>query len=49
MVLRYAHVNVAHAAPSIERMPALGIIKGRKKPAPLKKAASKGKSSRKAA
>ena len=32
MVLRYAHVNVAHAAPSIEAMPAIGKA-GRRKPA----------------
>jgi hypothetical protein len=27
MVLRYAHVNVAHAAPSIDKMPAIAPSK----------------------
>jgi integrase len=44
MVLRYAHVNVAHAAPSIAAMPAIGPAKKpvvKRKAKPAKRKASK--------
>jgi len=38
MVLRYAHVNVAHTAPSITAMPSIGPAKAKPgKAAPAKK------------
>ena len=48
MVLRYAHVNVAHTAPSIRAMPSIGPAKApaANKAKPAKAAPSKAKGKR---